>query len=263
MSKNNFKDKYGPWALVTGASSGIGRSLAKELAQRGLSLVLIGRSVAELDQLSVDLRSRNRQIDCRVLVSDLSEDDAVSSIVAFTQELDIGLLIASAGFGSSGAFLENALQPEQEMLNVNCRALLELSWHFGNRFRQRGAGGLVLLSSIVGYQGTPWSAHYSATKAYVQTLAEGLRTELTKQKVDVLAVAPGPTKTGFAKRAGLKMGSALNPDRIAPEILASLGRRTTVLPGALSKLLVYSMLPLPRWARIKIMGNVMKSMSSK
>jgi short-subunit dehydrogenase len=87
--------------------------------------------------------------------------------------------------------------------------------------------------------------------------------ELRSKNIDVLAVAPGPTKTSFADRAGMSMGSALDPQKIAPEILAALGLRTTVLPGFLSKLLVYSMAPLPRWARIMIMGNVMKSMSKK
>ena len=128
--------------------------------------------------------------------------------------------------------------------------------------KERGSGGIVLMSSIVSFQGTPWSAHYSATKAYVQVLAEGLRVELKPRNVDVLAVAPGPTKTGFASRAKLKMGAALDPTKIAPEILGALGRKTTVLPGFLSKLLVYSMLPLPRWARIAIMGKVMRGMAS-
>jgi short-subunit dehydrogenase len=93
-------------------------------------------------------------------------------------------------------------------------------------------------------------------------LAEGLRAELKPKNVDVLAVAPGPTKTGFASRANMKMGAALDPTKIAPEILSALGRKTTVLPGFLSKLLVYSMLPLPRWARITIMGKVMRGMTS-
>ncbi len=118
------------------------------------------------------------------------------------------------------------------------------------------------MSSIVSFQGTPWSAHYSATKAYVQVLAEGLRAELKPKNIDLLAVAPGPTKTGFASRANMKMGAALDPTKIAPEILSALGRKTTVLPGFLSKLLVYSMLPLPRWARIAIMGKVMRGMAS-
>lgn len=253
--------KYGPWVVVTGASSGIGRAIACELAKAKLNCVLVGRGVKELDRLSGEL-SNQHGIQCRVLMQDLAADSAAESVQQATAELDVGLLVASAGFGTSGAFLENLLGPELEMLNVNCRSLMELSWHFGRRFEKRGGGGIILMSSIVGFQGTPWSAHYSATKAYVQVLAEGLRTELKASNVDVLAVAPGPTRTGFAARANMKMGSALDPEAIAPEILHALGRKTTVLPGFLSKLLVYSMIPLPRWARIAIMGKVMRGMSS-
>lgn len=116
--------------------------------------------------------------------------------------------------------------------------------------------------SIVGIQGTLWAAHYSATKAYLQVFAEGLGRELRNEGVDVLAVAPGPTNTGFASRANMKNGKSMDPSKIASEILNSLGRKSTVLPGFLSKLLVYSMLPLPRWARIEIMGKVMRNMAS-
>ncbi len=147
------------------------------------------------------------------------------------------------------------------MLDVNCRALMALSWHWGQRFAQRGRGGMVLLSSIVGFQGMPYAAHYAATKAYVQTLAEALHVELAPLGVDVLAAAPGPTNSGFAARANMQMGAALQPEEIAQPILAALGQHSTVLPGLLSKLLVYSLIPLPRWVRIRIMGTVMASMT--
>jgi short-subunit dehydrogenase len=173
----------------------------------------------------------------------------------------VGLLVASAGFGTSGPFLDGPLEQEIEMLHVNGRALMALSWHFGRRLSARGSGGLILLSSIVGFQGMPHAAHYAATKAYVQSLGEALAVELGSRGVDVLAAAPGPTQSGFAARAKMKMGAALQPSAIAPSILDSLGRRTTVLPGLLSKVLVYSMVPLPRWVRVRIMGRVMRGMT--
>jgi short-subunit dehydrogenase len=147
------------------------------------------------------------------------------------------------------------------MLAVNCEALVSLSWYFGRQFRQRGRGGLILMSSIVGFQGMPFASHYAATKAYVQTLAEGLSIELRRHGVDVLASAPGPTESGFAERANMKMGKALRPVDVAQRTLNALGRKTTVLPGFLSKLLRYSLAPLPRWARIRIMGKVMRGMT--
>lgn len=262
MSFQKVSNKYGPWAVVTGASSGIGRALATELAHAKLNLVLVGRDVTELDRLA-DQLSKACGVECRVLMYDLADESSIEELKRSTDDLDVGLLIASAGYGTSGAFLENPIEPELEMLNVNCRALMALSWHYGRRFAQRGSGGLVLLGSIVGFQGTPWAAHYSATKAYVQVFAEGLGRELKSQGVDVLSVAPGPTNTGFAARADMKNGKSMDPSKIAPEILDALGRKSTVLPGFLSKLLVYSMVPLPRWARISIMGNVMRGMASK
>jgi uncharacterized protein len=262
MAFNKVCAKYGPWAVVTGASSGIGRALATELARAKINLVLVGRSVAELDRLASEL-SQDQGVECRVVMFDLAEESCIDVLQRATSDLDVGLLVASAGFGTSGSFVDSPIGPELEMLNVNCRALMALSWYFGRRFVKRGSGGLILIGSIVGFQGTPWAAHYSATKAYVQVFAEGLGRELRSKGVDVLAVAPGPTNTGFASRANMKMGASLDPTRIAPEILNALGRKSTVLPGFLSKLLVYSMLPLPRWARISIMGNVMRDMTSK
>lgn len=119
----------------------------------------------------------------------------------------------------------------------------------------------MLFGSIVGFQGTPFAAHYAATKAYVQALAEGLAVELAPRGVDVVASAPGPTHTGFAARAGMRMGKALTP-AVAGPTLAALGRRTTVLPGRLTKLLTYSLAPLPRRARVAIMGRVMRGMTT-
>ena len=119
----------------------------------------------------------------------------------------------------------------------------------------------MLMSSIVGFQGMPYAAHYAATKAYVQTLAEGLKVELAPAGVDVLAEAPGPTRSGFADRAGMRMGAASDAAGVAQPILDSLVRRTTMLPGLLAKLLTYSLVPLPRWARVRIMGRVMYGMT--
>ncbi|XZE17565.1 SDR family NAD(P)-dependent oxidoreductase [Pirellulaceae bacterium SH449] len=261
MSFEKVCTKYGPWAVVTGASSGIGRALATELARAKINVVLVGRSVTELDRMAGEL-SQAQGVECRVVMFDLSDENCIDVLQRATSDLDVGLLVASAGFGTSGSFVDNPIEPELEMLNVNCRALMTLSWYFSRRFVKRGSGGLILLSSIVAFQGTPWAAHYAATKAYVQVLAEGLGRELRPKGVDVLAVAPGPTNTGFASRANMTMAASLDPDKIAPEIITALGRKSTLLPGFLSKLLVYAMLPLPRWARISIMGTVMRGMSS-
>jgi short-subunit dehydrogenase len=147
------------------------------------------------------------------------------------------------------------------MLELNCFAVLDQCVSFGNRFVNRGAGGIILLTSLVGWQGVPLSAHYAATKAYVQSLAEALRVELELKAVDVLASAPGPVHSGFAARANMAMSAAVLPSVVARESSRPLGRKGTVIPGALSKLLTYSLSPLPRVLSTRILARVMGGMT--
>lgn len=258
--QRQLQSRYGDWAIVTGASSGIGRAMALQLAEAGLHLVLVARSETVLEAMAQDYRDRHG-IQVRVLALDLSQAATVATVVTQTQDLAVGLLIAAAGFGTSGAWLKSQIPQELDMLQVNCRSLLELTWHFSQRFAQQRRGGIVLLSSIVAFQGVPYSAHYAATKAYVHSFAEALAVELAPLGIDVLAAAPGPTATGFADRAGLTMGQTLDVVTVAQSILKALGRRSTVLPGWLSKLLAYALWPLPRWAKVQVMGRVMQGMT--
>lgn len=255
-----FVSRYGPWALVTGASDGIGRSFAVELARRGIHLVLVARREPLLATLASSLAAEHG-VDCRVVAADLATDTGVAQVAAASLGLDIGLVVCAAGFGISGDFLDGALVDELEMLQLNCRALTSLSWTLGRHLLARRRGGLILLSSVVAFQGVPRSAHYAATKAYVQTLAEGLRAEWSAHGVQVLAVAPGPVHTGFARRARLSMGNAATPEVVAQQSLAALRRQGTVRPGWLSKLLGYSLAMTPRWGRVRIMGRVMGGMT--
>lgn len=257
---DRLRHRYGPRALVTGASSGIGREIAVQLAQAGLDLVLVARRETALRELAADLAGRHG-IDVRVLPLDLTRTGDVDELVAATAGSDIGLYVAAAGFGTSGPFLHATPDREREMLRLNCEAVLTTSLVFARRLADRGRGGIVLMSSIVGFQGMPNAAHYAATKAYVQTLAEALHVELKPHGVDVLAAAPGPTDSGFADVAGMTMGRALDPAAVARGILAALGRRPTALPGLLSRVLKDSLAALPRRARVRIMGSVMAGMT--
>jgi uncharacterized protein len=259
MPATAFADRYGPTALVTGASSGIGRALAWEAARRGLDVVLVARRAAALRELADDVSSRHG-VRAEVRVHDLADPAAPARLAEETADRDVGLLIAAAGFGTSGALAGAPLAAEREMLQVNCGAVVELAATLGARMVHRGRGGIVLLSSIVAFQGAPNAAHYAATKAYVQTLAEGLHVELAPRGVDVLAAAPGPVASGFGDRAGMALRFTVEPDVIAPRILDALGRRSTTTPGVLARLMRDGLAPLPRPARTRIMGKVMASM---
>jgi short-subunit dehydrogenase len=260
MSLDHLAARYGSWALVTGASSGIGRAFAESLAEAGLNVVLVARRGDALAELAADLGSR-RGTQTRVIAADLGKPEGVRAVLDGTRDLDLGLLVAAAGFGTSGAFLDARLEDELEMLAVNCAAVTSLSHHFGRRFAERGRGGLVLLSSLLAFQGVPRASTYAATKAYVQTFAEGLRRELSPRGVDVIASAPGPVLSGFGARARMRMTFGLGPGDVAGPTLAALGTRTTVRPGWISKALEWSLALLPRWGRIRAIEQVMRQMT--
>lgn len=259
--KNRLKKTYGEWALITGASSGIGLELAECLADAGFNLIVNSRSSVSLQELKSKLESKYG-IEVRVIACDVSEQESIDSIIRSTQGLHIGLLILSAGFGTSGLFHQSSLHSEINMLRVNCEALLALTHYYSQQFVLQKRGGIILLSSMVAFQGVPYSANYAATKAYVQSLAEALNVELKPYGVDVLAAAPGPVASGFARRSNMKMSMSLKPSQVAVPILEALGRRTTVLPGFLTKLLVYALRTVPRWGKIKIMAKVMGGMTA-
>ncbi len=257
---NRLKTHYGPYALVTGASSGIGKAIAAELAKAGLNLILIARSEKILDDLASKLKSEHG-IHVSVIPLDLSTKDSFSKLIAQTKDFDIGLFVAAAGFGTSGSFSDIPLEKETDMLLTNCYAVLEQTKYFTQRFENRSRSGIILFGSIVGFQGAPRASNYAATKAYIQTLAEALHVELKSTGIDVLSAAPGPVNSSFAGRAKMQMGNALKPQDIAVPILKALGKRQTVRPGFLSKLISYSMLTVPRWLRIRIMAVVMRGMT--
>lgn len=251
-----MREKYGPWAVVTGASEGIGRAFAQELAARGFSVVLVARRREALEAVAASLGTPSV-----IVAADLSTGEGLSAVRTACADLDVGLLVASAGFGTSGRFVDGDLARELAMIDVNCRAVAVLAHHFGSRFAQRGRGGLVLMSSLVAFQGVPRAANYAATKAYVQSLAEGLRVELAPFGVDVISSAPGPVRSGFERLADMRMSMAEAPASVAGETLDALGRRGTVRPGWLSKALEWALTFLPRWGRVRMMGVVMGGMT--
>jgi short-subunit dehydrogenase len=259
-ASGRFVSDYGPLALVTGASEGIGAAFATDLAKRGLDLILVARREDRLKTLAETLRAAHR-VEVQVIAADLGTEAGIAAVLAAAKGKEVGLYVGSAGFGTAGAFLRNDVALELNMIDVNCRALCALAHPLARSMQARGKGGIVLMSSIVAFQGVAGSANYAATKAYVQALAEGLAAELEPYGVDVLASAPGPVDTGFAARADMMMGSAATPEVVARATLAALGRRVTVRPGGQAKLLGYGLGLLPRGLRSRILGKIMTGMT--
>ena len=257
--RKGFKEKYGAWAIVTGATSGIGKEMTLNLCEAGINTILVGRKDEALQTLTKRWEGEYA-VKCETVICDLANGN-LPAIYQACQGKNLGLFIASAGFGTSGKFVDSPLKREANMLQVNCLALMELTHSFAQHFSQQKRGGIILLSSLVGFQGVPFSANYAASKAYVQSLAEGLHHELKPQGVDVLAAAPGPVATSFAQRANLVMNGAMSPAGISVEILNALGRKMTVLPGFKTKFLIYALRTTPRWGKVRIMKLVMGGMT--
>ena len=254
--KSRLKNKYGEWAIVTGASSGIGLELATQLADASFNLIINARNSEKLKSVEQELKSKHN-IQIKIVDADLSESNGIEKIIAASQNLNVGLLINNAGYGTSGLFLDSSLHQEINMLKVNCEAVLSLTHYFSQRFKKQQRGGIIFLSSLVAFQGVPYAANYAATKAYIQSFAEALTIELKPFGVDVLTAAPGPVESGFGNRANMKMNGALKPAQLGVPILESLGKQNNVIPGLLSKILIYSLRTVPRWVKIKIMQQVM------
>lgn len=255
---NRLKQHYGNWALITGATSGIGRELAMQLGAVGFNLVITGRREAELDSIRTEL-SENHQVEVLPIPGDLSKRKDVDQLLLDVADLKLGIVILNAGFGTSGLFGKTPLDQEINMLRLNAESLMIAAHHFINTFETKNRkGALVFLSSMVAFQGVPYTAHYAATKAYVQSLGEALSIELKGRNIDILNVAPGPVNTGFSGRADLNMTNAAPPAKIARNIIRAIGKKKTVFPDGMTKFLVYSMRTVPRSIKIRIMGTVMK-----
>lgn len=253
---DSLPTRYGPVAVVTGASDGLGAAVAEALAARGLSLVLSARRADRLQALAARL-SAAHGVAARAVPADLGTPGGIGALLEATARDDAGLLVAAAGFGSCGPFLDADLAEEQAMLDVNCGATLALTHAFGRRFAARGRGGVVLFSSIVAFQGVPNAAHYAATKAWVQAFAEGIAPEFAARGVDVLAAAPGPVATGFGIRASMSRKRVDTAPAVAADILQALGRRTTARPGPKGRRTALALGMLPRAMRSRVLGGVM------
>lgn len=252
-----LKRNYGNWVLITGATSGIGREMALKFGEAGFNLVITGRREHLLNELGTVLFDQYKTETIPV-VGDLSNVQDVEDLKKSTSYLPIGIVILNAGYGTSGKFVDAAIEQEVNMLELNCKAVLILTHYFANKMKAAAQpGAIVLLSSIVAFQGVPNAANYAATKAYVQSLGEALAIEFKADRIAILCAAPGPVESGFSQRANMIMGNTLKVEQVAVPIINAIGQRTKVLPGFLTKFLAYNLSMTPRWLKIRIMEKVM------
>ena len=236
MSSAPFRERYGPRALVAGASEGLGAAFADALARRGLDLLLIARREEQLTATADRIRQQHG-VNVITLVADLADIDAVLPRIS-ALDLPIGLLVYDAAFAPIGPFAGATSEQLSQAAAVNVRAPLLLTKALSGPMIARGRGGIVLMSSLAGSQGSPNISAYAATKAFNAILTEGLWSELKPHGVDVLACLAGAILTpGYQQAEGAKPApGTLTPEAVAEQTLNALGHGPIVIPGAVNKL---------------------------
>jgi short-subunit dehydrogenase len=254
------RSQYGPVALVTGASSGIGKSFADLLATQGFDLVLVARRVERLEQMAASYRQA-QGINVKVCQIDLTHSTAAQQILDATASLDIGLIISNAGFSIKGEFDKCDAKEMADMLMVNCNTPMQLAHGFVPRLRKRGKGALVLTSSVEGLMGCPYSSAYSSSKALVKSLGEGLWGELTPEGIDVLTLCPGATDTEAMDRLGIdksKLPNLQSPSEVARLTLENLKNGPTFIPSEHYRQSFEGLTSMPRRDALVMMAKSMK-----
>jgi short-subunit dehydrogenase len=248
----DFGRRYGPWALVTGASSGIGRGFAHALARRGLNLVVVARRRELLEGLARELESANK-VSVRPVAMDLARDGAAGELAASVADIEVGLLVNNAGTGWIGRFDLQDADEHSRLVHLHCVLPVELTALLLKPMEARRRGGIVLVSSAGAYVPMPYYAVYGGTKAFLAMWGEALGAEVQSAGVDVLVLAPGDTKTGFQEVAGEMSTRWSAVEDVVEAGLAGLGRRPTVIPGLENKAGLLILRFLPRGMVVRMM----------
>jgi len=235
------KKRFGPWALVTGASSGIGKEFARQIAASGINVVLVARREKLLDEVGQGL-ANGFNVQYRSVVADLSQEGFLDKLAEATNDLDIGLVVSNAGTGNPGEFLKLDRQLHRTTLRVSTMAHLDITHHFGAKLVKRGRGGLMLAGAMGAEAGVPRMANDGAAKAYVHSLGEALHYEFKPRGVYVTVLAAGFTNTAVLEKFGLEPKTMpmkpMSVEQCVSEALGGLRKnRSKVIPGRLNRIL--------------------------
>ncbi|MCY4477161.1 MAG: SDR family NAD(P)-dependent oxidoreductase [Gammaproteobacteria bacterium] len=256
---SNFPECYGEWALVAGASEGLGAAFAEQLAARRMNVILLARRAKPLAELAGRL-SAQYEVETRWEKLDLSGPDLASRFETVCGDVSPGLLVYNAALIPTGPFAELAQDTLEEIAQVNVLGPLTLVRALIDPMRERGRGAVVLMSSMSGLQGWPGLAAYSATKAFNTTLGEALWYELGGEGIDVVVSCPGAISTpGYFRNFGRESPGMLPPDTVARATLDALGKGPRVVPGLLNRI-GWQLITraLPRRPLIRLTGKMMK-----
>jgi len=235
------KKRFGPWALVTGASSGIGKEFARQIAASGINIVLVARREDLLEEVGVEF-SKRYGVENRVIVLDVSREDFIGQLASATDDIDIGLVVSNAGTGNSGEFLKLDRQLLQATLRLNTMAHLDITHHFGAKLAERRRGGIILVGALGAENGVPCMANDGAAKAYVHSLGEALQYEFKPLGVYVTVLAAGFTNTAVLEKFGLDPKTMpmkpMSVEQCVSEGLSGLLKnRSRIVPGRLNRIM--------------------------
>jgi len=244
----SFDSTYGPWAIVTGAPAGLGEHYTRQLAERGLNVLIVARRLDRLSELASELMSKH-QVEIECLALDLTATNAIESLLEACQDKDIGLLVNNAGFGIKKAFAENEYSALRDMVRLNCEIPVLLTHALLDKLKNRDTAGIINLASVAGFQPTPFMSVYGATKAFDLLFSEALSSELEGSGIDVLAVCPGSTDTEFHAVAGSEstFPKLDDPRSVVLKSLNCLGKRAVYIHGFKHRLLIFLNRLTPRF----------------
>jgi short-subunit dehydrogenase len=263
VARNPIKTWAGKWALVTGASAGIGLELAEQLAEGGANLVLTARRTDRLEKLAADLAAKHA-VKVEIFATDLIRPEAPREIFAFTAEkgIEVELLVNNAGFGAFGLIHDIPESRLLEMIQVNCSAVVELTRLYVPAMVARRHGDVLIVASVAGFQALAFNAVYAATKAFDLLFAEGIAEELREFGIGVCALCPGSTTTEFQKVAQQPdriFRAAETADKVARAGLEGLVRgKSSVISGFKNKLMVASERVAPRRFIVRMAAKMMR-----
>ena len=249
---------YGDWALVTGASAGIGTAFARRLAAQGVNVALVARRADRLEAIAAELREQHK-VKTRVIPEDLEREGVAERLVEWVRDLEIGILVNNAGFSQVGRFDRVPRDKILGMIRVNCLAVAALTHAFLPPMQARKRGAIIIVSSVAGYVPLGFAATYGATKAFDLMLAEALWAENRSTGVDVLALSPGPVDTEFQTVAGEKAHAGATPESVVATAFAALGKKPSVITGGFNKARTWSIRLAPRAQVARMAMGVMRS----
>jgi len=262
MNRLNKLKRYGSWSLVTGASSGIGLEFAKQLASQGMNLVLVARRGDILSVLAQDL-AREFTVEVKTISHDLVEEGAVEKLFQDLSDIEIDLVVMSAGVETTGHFTKVSLDRHIQLERLNIDVPMRMARLFGEAMVIRQRGALIFVSSLLGYQGIPILANYAASKAYILALGEALNVEMKPFGVDVLVLSPGLTNTDMSAQMPIDFNkmpiTKSSPDEVVHIALRSLGKKATVIPGFINKFYAWENRLIPRSWPVKLFGFLIKN----